>query len=254
MDNIIKASHLTKYFYKKNFLFCAKPTKIVACENINFEVKKGCSLAVLGPNASGKTTLIKMLCGLILPTRGHIQIQGYNLEKQPEKIKKNIGLVLDCERSFYFRLSGFENLLFFGRLFGLNIKETKKRISFLSDLLQMNDFLNTKFMTYSTGTRQKFAIARSLLHSPEILFMDEPTKSLDVEMALFVRNFIQDNLIKKQGKTLIFATHDIDEAIFLAEKIAILKKGWVFKLLENKPFERTTILKALKQGGQFKNG
>ncbi len=245
MDYIIKTSHLSKYFYKKCSLFGANTEKIVACQDINLEVKKGYSLAILGPNASGKTTLIKMLCGLILPSQGHIQIQGSDLKKQPEKIKKNIGLVLDCERSFYFRLSGFENLLFFARLFGLRAKTAEKRISFLAGILKINDFLNAKFMTYSTGTRQKFAIARSLLHDPEILLMDEPTKSLDVEMALFVRNFIQNNLIKREGKTLIFATHNIDEAISLAEKIAILKKGRLVDFFDDRPFEQTTILKAL---------
>lgn len=249
MSNIIETSHLSKYFYKKCSLFNANTTKIVACEDINLEIKKGCSLAILGPNASGKTTLIKMLCGLILPTQGHIQIQGYNLEGQAGKIKKNIGLVLDSERSFYFRLSGFENLLFFACLFGLKPQTAKKRIFFLADLLKISDFLNTKFMTYSTGIRQRFALVRSLLHDPEILLMDEPTRSLDAESSVSVRNFIQNNLIKKEGKTLVFATHDINEAIFLAEKIAILKKGQLFKLLENKPFERTAVLEALKESG-----
>jgi ABC-2 type transport system ATP-binding protein len=253
MDKIITISHISKYFYKSRFLFLTKAKKIVACEDINLEIEKGCSLAILGPNASGKTTLIKLLCGLLLPNQGSLQIQGYALEKQPAEIKKNIGLVLDCERSFYFRLTGLENLLFFARLFGLKIKKAREKIFFLAKLLKIENYLNAKFMIYSTGIRQRFAIARSLVHDPDILLMDEPTRSLDINSASFVRNFISDNLIKKQNKTLIFTTHNINEAIFLAKKIAILKKGLLVNLFSHKPFEQAVILKTLTEKEKNKN-
>lgn len=204
-----------------------KPTR--ALEEISFSLKKGQILCILGPNGAGKTTLLKIISTLILPDKGTVTVNGYQVGRDDERIKSLIGLVTPGERSFYWRLTGRQNLEFFAAMYGLDRKTTRAKIKELLSVLQIDyQEQDKRFDSYSTGMKQKFALIRALLNNPELLLFDEPTKSLDYKAALEFRNFIKESLVKKQGKTIIFTTHHMDEAMDFGERFIILHKSRLF--------------------------
>jgi len=198
---------------------------ITALDNISFKIEKGELFGLLGPNGAGKTTLMKVLSTLILPTKGTAIVNGYDILKKPENVKKSIGLITCEERSFYWRLSGRQNLIFFAALRGIYGSKAKKRINETLRLVGLEKEADKRFDSYSTGMKQRMAIARGLLSNPEILLMDEPTKGLDPLNAQKIRDFVKDELIKKRKKTIILATHNIVEAEQLCDRIAIINHG-----------------------------
>lgn len=198
-----------------------------ALENISIRVAKKEIFGLLGPNGSGKTTLLKILSSLILPTSGYAAIHGLNVVKYEKEVKQFTGIVVSDERSFFWRLTGRENLLFFAALNEIPKPVALRRISEITSLLGFENQLNRKFQEYSTGTRQKMAIARGLLTDPEILFMDEPTRSLDPEVAFSLRGFVRDALVNRLGKTVFLATNNLQEASELCDRVAILHTGGV---------------------------
>jgi ABC-2 type transport system ATP-binding protein len=195
-----------------------------ALDDVSFSLSKGSILAVLGPNGAGKTTLLKVISTLILPDKGTVEVNNWRLGKDDEKIKSCVGLVASCERSFYWRLTGRQNLEFFAAMYGLSSKPLLMRIKELVELFKI-DYLDKRFDSYSTGMQQKLGLMRSLLHDPQLLLLDEPTKSLDFTTARDLRNFIREHLIKKQKKTVIFTTHHMDEAMDFADQFMILDQG-----------------------------
>ena len=200
---------------------------IRALEEVSFSLKKGQILGVLGPNGAGKTTLLKIIATLILLDKGSVAVNGWRLGIDDDKIKSLIGLVSSQERSFYWRLSGRQNLEFFSSMYGL--KNAEEKIDELLNLFAI-DYQDNRFDSYSTGMKQKFALIRGLLNDPELLLLDEPTKSLDYTTALNLRNFIKENLVRKRGKTVIFTTHHMDEALDFCDLFMILHKGKLFAL------------------------
>lgn len=198
---------------------------ISALNGISFEVKKEELFGILGPNGAGKTSLIKILCTLILPDSGTALINGYDIYRHEKKIKKYIGYITSDARSFFWRLTGNQNLHFFGTLYNLSSEETKKRINYLVDLLDLKKEIDMPFMGYSSGIKQRLSIARGLLRNPEILLMDEPTRSLDPLAKLRLQQFIKENLVGEQKKTVFLATHDLLEAEYLCDRLAILSQG-----------------------------
>ncbi len=224
MDIAIEVINLAKEFAQRRSLFPFSKRITAALNNINFQVKKGELFALIGPNGAGKTTLIKILTCLIHPTRGTAKIMGADILREEKKVKSLIGLVSGDERSLYWRLTGRQNLYFFASLYNLSPSLSKFRIEKLLDLLKIKE-PDKRFGEYSQGTKQKLAIARSLLHNPEVIFMDEPTKSLDPISAYRIRKFVKEELVNKEGKTLVFATHNLEEAEYLANTIAVMDKG-----------------------------
>lgn len=224
VNNISKRFFLTKPLNETLFSPFKKNKEILALDNVSLDLKKGKILAILGPNAAGKTTLIRVLCGLILPDAGSAEICGYDLITHPEKVKSKIGLVMGEEKSFYWRLSGRQNLEFFGILYDLDKRQIKEKISELAGLLEIDD-LDKPFQNYSTGMKHRLGLARCLISEPEIIFMDEPTRSIDPGTAHKIRRFIKNKLAGELGKTIILATHQINEAQDLADTIAIMDKG-----------------------------
>lgn len=194
-----------------------------ALEDVSFSLERGKILGILGPNGAGKTTLLKIIATLILPDKGGILVNGHNCE---DKIKSTIGLVIEEERSFYWQLTGRQNLEFFATLYNLDKKTTKERISELFRLFEI-DYADKRFSSCSTGMKRRFTLMRSLIHSPQLMLLDEPTKSLDYTTALELRNFIKDKLVKKEGKTAIFTTHNMDEASDICDLFIILHRGRV---------------------------
>ncbi|MBU0547918.1 MAG: ABC transporter ATP-binding protein [Candidatus Omnitrophica bacterium] len=197
---------------------------LLAVNNIDLEVKRGRAFCILGPNGAGKTTLIKILCTLILPTSGTAFINGYEITKDDQKIRASIGLVTGEERSLYWRLTGRQNLYFFATLYNVFRPLVKQRVEELLQLLSIAE-PDKRVGLYSAGMKQRLAIARSLLHNPPIIIMDEPTKSLDPRVSQELRIFIRDEFVHKQGKTMLFTTHNLTEAEFLADDLAIIEQG-----------------------------
>jgi len=197
----------------------------LAIDNVNLQVKQGEIFALVGPNGAGKTTLMKILSCLILPTKGKIDVMGYDILKDGEKIRASVGLVSSDERSFYWRLTLRQNLYFFAALYNLSGEKAKRKIEELSCLLEINGYLGKRFQECSSGIKQRLSIARSLLNDPKVLFMDEPFKSLDLPSAKNLKNFIKKILVAEQHKTIFFISHNFNEVESFADRIAIMYKG-----------------------------
>lgn len=233
MDSFIRTIGLTKKFkqprkiYGYFFDLSMSKKTILAVNNVNIQVKRGEIFSLIGPNGAGKTTLIKLLCCLILPTKGTAEVAGYNILKEEKGVKESIGLVNSDERSFYWRLTGRQNLKFFASLYNLSSKKSKQKIQELASLLNIENVLDNRFDSYSTGTKQKIGIMRSLLNNSQILFMDEPTKSLDLCTAQNLRNFIKNKLSRELGKTIFFASHNLDEVQRISDTLAIMDRGQI---------------------------
>ena len=172
-----------------------------AVKNVSLEIKEGEFFGMLGPNGAGKTTLIKMLCCLVLPNAGTARVYGHDVVKDAQSVKETVGLVSAEERSFFWRITGRENLKFYSSLYHIPRQQAKARINELLELVDLADEGDTRFQNYSTGMRQKLAIARGLLSEPRVLFVHEPTRSLDPVSAQAVRHFLRER-IAGSGKSL----------------------------------------------------
>ncbi len=226
----IETQELTKRFVlDRGFLDVIRNTGkrdvLTTLEGVNITVRKGEVLGLLGPNGAGKSTLIKILCTLILPTEGNAYVNGYDVVKEGQKARSSIGFVTTDERSFYWRLSGRENLQFFATLHNLPQAQVKDRIDELLDVVHLKNRADEPFLNYSAGMKQRMAIARGLLNDPKVLFMDEPTRSLDPGAAKSLRDFIREHIVEERGKTVFISTHQLDEAEQLCDKVAILDEG-----------------------------
>jgi len=183
----------------------------------------------LGPNGAGKTTTIKMLTTLLEPTDGSARILGYDIRENTREIRRRINLVAEGERTLYWRLSGYENLKYFARIYYVSKEEERERIEFLLKLVGLWEKRNDLVMNYSRGMKQRLAIAKALVNDPEVLFLDEPTLGLDVQSSIFVREFVK-KLVDEQGKTVLLTTHYMAEAEQLCDRIAIIDHGKIIAL------------------------
>jgi len=208
---LIEAKNLTKKF-----------GTITAVDNISFSVKDGEVFGLLGPNGAGKTTTIRMLCCLISKTNGQARVGDYEIGKDSDclQIRKMIGLVPD-NVGLYEQLSAYRNLDFYARLYDCPEEKRKQNISKFLRMLGLWERKDELVAAFSKGMKQKLAIARALIHDPEILVLDEPTTNLDPEAAKTVRDFILE--LKKEKKTIFLNTHNLDEAQRICDRIAILK-------------------------------
>jgi ABC-2 type transport system ATP-binding protein len=228
----IETHNLTKRFpvtkrYRELLLHPFRKKEITALSNVNIQVKSGELFGLLGSNGAGKTTLIKILCTLVLPTSGKAFINGLDVTKDEKKIRSAIGYVVGDERSFYWRLTGRQYLRFFAKLNNVSNHESELRIKRLLELMELTHDSDRMFKDYSTGMRQKLAIARGLLTDPEVIFMDEPMRSLDPHTAQNLRRLIKEKLVGEGKKTVVFTTHNLQEAEELCDRIAIIHKGEV---------------------------
>jgi ABC-2 type transport system ATP-binding protein len=233
LSTAISTVDLTKRFARtsgyRDLFRIKKRQWITAVENVSLDIKEGEFFGFLGPNGAGKTTFIKMLCTLVLPSSGKASIFGHNVEKEDQTVKKLVGLVNAEERSFYWRLNGRENLQFYASINQLFGKQAKDRIDFLLKMVELDKQSDMRFQNYSTGMRQKLAIARGLLSDPKVLFVDEPTRSLDPVSAQAVRAFLKEKVIGEK-KTVVLATHNLTEAEQLCDRLAIMDHGRVIAL------------------------
>lgn len=213
---LISVSNVSKQFQDKKHT-------ILASDDLNFTIEKGEVVGVLGENGAGKTTLLRMIATLLEPTTGTVRVAGYDTLTQAMEVKKRIGVLFGGETGLYERLTARENLEYFASLYGLSGHETKKRIDKLAVQFGMKDYMDRRVGGFSKGMRQKVAIARTVIHDPDILLFDEPTTGLDITSANIFRQFIHQ--LRSEGKTIIFSSHIMEEVKLLCESVLIIHKG-----------------------------
>ncbi len=197
----------------------------VAVDDVDLAIPRGEVFGLLGQNGAGKTTLVRILTTLLLPTSGVARVDGVDVTADPRGVRSRIGLINGDERSFYWRLTGRQNLEFFGALRHLDPRGTSAAIERLANRLGMTDHLDRPFGRLSTGQRQALAIMRGLIDEPEILFMDEPTRSLDPISAARLRGFVAEVVVGELNRTVVLATHSMPEAEELCDRLAFIQEG-----------------------------
>ncbi|NMC52325.1 MAG: ABC transporter ATP-binding protein [Chloroflexi bacterium] len=219
----IEVDHLQRIFRPTIGVFRRTTKEVLAVEDISFEVGVGELFGLLGPNGAGKTTTVKMLTTLLLPTRGGARIMGLDVVKNATEVQKRIGFIFGGERGLYWRLSGIDNLRYFGSLYHVDPDVSKKRIPYLLELVGLKDRGNERVEGYSRGMKQRLHVARTLLHDPKVLFLDEPTIGLDPVGAREFRAVIKN--LQSENKTILLTTHYMFEADALCQRIAVIDHG-----------------------------
>jgi ABC-2 type transport system ATP-binding protein len=207
---------------RKGFLFRER-TRTEALRGVDLTVERGAIFGLLGPNGAGKTTLTKILSTLLLPTSGTALVLGHDVTRETDWLRPRMGLVLGGERGLYNRISGRDNLRYFGDLYGVPLSEREPRIREVLERVGLTDAADRRVEEYSRGMKQKLHVARGILHRPEILFLDEPTIGLDPKSARETRKLIRS--LVSDGVTIFLTTHYMFEAEELCPKLAILSKG-----------------------------
>ena len=230
MAPLLEVAHLKKTFYlTPSFAQMSRlglrKKALPILRDVSLTLQEGELYCLMGPNGAGKTTLLKILCGLVLPEEGTLRLSGKPFPLDHPFLRSAFGLVTGEERSFYWRLTGRQNLEFFSSFYPLSSHEAKRHIHRLSELFQMEEYLDKYFFTYSTGMKQCLGLCRCLLGNPKILLLDEPTRSLDPEASSEWRRFIRETLIGKERKTVLYTTHHLDEAESFSSRIGILSQG-----------------------------
>ena len=202
--------------------------EIVAVDDVSFGIQEGELFGLLGPNGAGKTTTVKMLTTLLIPTSGAASVKGFDVVAQAEEVRKRIGFIFGGERGLYWRLSGIDNLRYFASLYSIDPDITRKRIPYLLEMVGLNGRGDEKVQGYSRGMKQRLHVARTLLHDPAVLFLDEPTLGLDPVGAREFRQVILD--LQSEKKTILLTTHYMFEADALCNRIAVINHGRIIAL------------------------
>lgn len=230
----IEVAHLTKEFEvkKKNLPFWKRKKSnkeiFVAVKNVSFDVKKGEIFGFLGPNGAGKTTTIKMISTLLRPTSGAVRVNDIDVNKKPLEALKNLGTVLAGERSTYWKLTGRENLKYFAAMNGITGRAADNKVESLLKRFNLDKRADETVEKYSTGMKQRVALAKALIAEPSIVILDEPTSGLDPQSARNLRELILE--IKEEGRTILLTTHYMEEADQLSDRIAIIDHGEIIAL------------------------
>jgi len=211
--DVLKANNLTKVYQNGR----------KALSSIDISIEEGGIFGFLGPNGAGKTTAVKVLNGMLTPTEGSCSVFGIDPCGAPEKVHAISGVVTE-HAQMYNNLTGLQNLMFFGSVFGISAEETKKRALEYLECLHLTEAMNQKLGEYSTGMRQRLSLARALIHQPKILFLDEPTSGLDPESALKVNNLIK-SLARDNGTTVFLCTHQLRYAEEICSMYGLINEG-----------------------------
>lgn len=193
-----------------------------AVDDVSFSLEQGGVFGFLGPNGAGKTTTIKLLCGMLTPSKGNCRVFDLNPAENPEKLHQLSGVITE-HAQMYDHLSGLENLIFYGTLFGMDTAECEKSANAILERLNLIDARKRKLSAYSTGMRQRLSLARAMIHSPKILFLDEPTSGLDPESAQNVNNLIRD--LAAGGTTIFLCTHQLRYAQEICTTYGLMNEG-----------------------------
>ena len=224
----------------ETFGLTRKFANLTAVEDLSIQVSKGEILGFLGPNGAGKTTTIRILSGIIAPTKGHAVVAGIRTDKVAESLHEVIGLLTESP-GFYQRLNATENLLYFAGFYDIDVDTQVDKYLKLMGLWQRR---GDKLGTFSKGMKQRLALARALLHNPKVLFLDEPTAGLDPESAQEVRKLIRR--LKEEGRTIFLSTHNLGEAESLCDRIGLFRTRLIAldssKNLRNRLFQRQVVV------------
>lgn len=213
---LIKAINLRKTFNDR------KKGVVKAVQNVSFEAYAGEIFGLLGPNGAGKTTALRMLATILSPTDGTAEINGFDISQNPDGVRKSLGF-LSGDTGLYARLSAKEMISYFGELYGLEQDYIDQRVQSLIEELELESFIDRRCAKLSTGQKQKVSIARTVVHNPPVLVLDEPSSGLDV---LASRNIIRFIIMARdQGKCIILSSHDMGEVERLCDRIAIIFNG-----------------------------
>jgi ABC-2 type transport system ATP-binding protein len=199
----------------------------LAVDNLDLEIPAGEVFGLLGHNGAGKTTTLRLLNGLLAPSGGSARVLGLCSETQGTEIRARTGVLTETP-ALDSRLTGLENLSFFADFFGMSAQRAKRRISYLLDAFDLTDRANDRVETYSRGMHQRLALARTMLHDPEVLFLDEPTSGLDPIATRMVHVMI--NASRSDGRTVFLCTHNLEEAERLCDRVAVLEHGRIIAL------------------------
>jgi ABC-type multidrug transport system ATPase subunit len=202
----------------------AAPTS-PALRGVSFEVAEAQAVALLGTNGAGKTTLLRILSTLMLPTRGRALLAGHDTAREPAAVRRNIGYHAGSDLGFYARLTGRQNLRFFGYLNHLSDPRLDSRIHSLAERFNLMEALDRQVRLLSSGNIQRLSLLRAILHQPKVLLLDEPTRSLDALAAAEFRAFLKNEIVARQGTSLLFASHTLSEIELLADRVAVLQQG-----------------------------
>lgn len=217
---LLSVEHLSKKFF-------GKKGEITAVDDVSFSADAGEIFGLLGPNGAGKTTTIRLISTVLQPTGGTVTVAGHSIKAEPEAVRRVIG-ILTTDIGLYDRFTARENLRYFGELYGMTGEALEKRIEELFELLEMQDFADRRAGKFSTGMKQKVAIARSVIHDPQVIIFDEPTSGLDVLASQTVIRFMQR--AQQMGKLVILSTHEMFNAERLCNRVAIIHRGGLVAL------------------------
>ncbi len=201
--------------------FSADPIRAV--DNVTFQAAPGEVVGLLGANGAGKTTIIKMLATLLRPTAGTISVGGHDTVSASRAVRASMGTLFGSDTGLYERLSGRENIRYFGALNGLDRRRCERRLEELTDLFGLQSFVDRQVTTYSSGMKQRTALARSVVHDPSFLILDEPTTALDIDTTLAVHAYV--SRIRNEGKTVILSSHDTAELEQLCDRVLTVDAG-----------------------------
>lgn len=194
-----------------------------AVKGISFEVREGEVVGLLGENGAGKTTTLRILATMLKASGGTAEINGYDIAKEPEKVRGEIGILFGGEVGIYDRLTARENIRYFAELNNMDRDKINSRINELSEMLDMDEYLDKRVGKFSRGMKQKVSIARAIVHDPDIMLFDEPTSGLDVTSTRIIHDFIGD--CRSKGKAILFSSHTMSEVEKLCDRVVIIHKG-----------------------------
>ena len=224
---MLDVREVTKHYepppwWLRPLLRVASTEPVVALSDVSFSVEAGEVVGLVGPNGAGKTTLLKIIAGLLHPTSGQVTLDGFDATRQPRRAARRLGLVLEGDRGIYDRLTGRQNLEFFGAMVGLSRDEARRRTGELLELLDLSERDKLTF-GYSAGMRMRLSLARALLADPRVIILDEPTRSLDPVASRFVVRLVQD--LADEGRAVLLANHRLDEVVESCSRVLALVGG-----------------------------
>jgi ABC-2 type transport system ATP-binding protein len=208
---------------RRRGLFGGEKVVIEALKGVSFSFEKGSIFGLLGPNGAGKTTTVKILATILLPDGGDAYIEGFSVTKEAHMVREILGVVFSADRGFYARLTGLENLIYYGMLYGLSRFDARRKAEELLDLVDLGDSRHRLYEEYSLGMKARLALAKALIHDPSVVILDEPTIGLDPVSSRRIREILKK--LSREGKSIMITTHNMWEAEILCNYVAVIMSG-----------------------------